>query len=126
MHKDRRSQRRSTTYDIQPSEPSRSRGAKLLVPNSKSGATSAKWSLAPEMPWHQNSVGVVWHQNSGAMRAVVAGATTFESKYSKSGAHVPLYNGSFFRAPEIPWHRIQWDVLAPRILVLPMASLFSL
>ncbi|GKB50744.1 hypothetical protein Tco_0901497 [Tanacetum coccineum] len=36
-----------------------SRGAKLLVPNSKSGATSAKWSLAPEMPWHQNSVGVV-------------------------------------------------------------------
>ncbi|GKG56376.1 hypothetical protein Tco_0577451, partial [Tanacetum coccineum] len=36
-----------------------SRGAKLLMPNSKSGATSAKWSLAPEMPWHQNSVGVV-------------------------------------------------------------------
>ncbi|GJZ12400.1 pyruvate dehydrogenase E1 component subunit beta-3, chloroplastic-like protein [Tanacetum coccineum] len=29
--------------------------AKLLVPNSKSGATSAKWSLAPEMLWHQNS-----------------------------------------------------------------------
>ncbi|GJW55732.1 hypothetical protein Tco_0099817 [Tanacetum coccineum] len=38
-----------------------SRGAKLFVPNSKSGATSAKWSLAPEMSWHQNSVGVVWH-----------------------------------------------------------------
>ncbi|GKC24584.1 RNA-directed DNA polymerase, eukaryota, partial [Tanacetum coccineum] len=36
-----------------------SRGAKLLVPNSKSGVTSAKWSLAPEMSWHQNSVGVV-------------------------------------------------------------------
>ncbi|GKE37696.1 probable leucine-rich repeat receptor-like protein kinase, partial [Tanacetum coccineum] len=30
-------------------------GAKLLVPNSKSGATSAKESLAPEMLWHQNS-----------------------------------------------------------------------
>ncbi|GJS64059.1 ribonuclease H-like domain-containing protein [Tanacetum coccineum] len=44
-----------------------SRGAKLLVPNFKSGATSAKWSLAPEMPWHRNSVGVVWHQNSGAI-----------------------------------------------------------
>ncbi|GJW41039.1 hypothetical protein Tco_0066884 [Tanacetum coccineum] len=44
-----------------------SRGAKLLVPNFKSGATSAKWSLTPEMPWHQNSVGVVWHQNSGAI-----------------------------------------------------------
>ncbi|GJS69154.1 hypothetical protein Tco_0701995 [Tanacetum coccineum] len=36
-----------------------SRGAKFLVSNSKSGATSVKWSLAPEMPWHQNSVGVV-------------------------------------------------------------------
>ncbi|GKB16782.1 hypothetical protein Tco_0850705 [Tanacetum coccineum] len=44
-----------------------SRGAKLLVPNSKSGATSAKWSLAPEMPWHQNKVRVVWHQNSDAI-----------------------------------------------------------
>ncbi|GJU20501.1 zinc finger BED domain-containing protein RICESLEEPER 2 [Tanacetum coccineum] len=39
----------------------------VVVPNSKSGVTSAKWSLAPEMPWHQNSVGVVWHQNSGAI-----------------------------------------------------------
>ncbi|GJS89589.1 hypothetical protein Tco_0772225 [Tanacetum coccineum] len=39
----------------------------VVVPNSKSGATSAKWSLTPEMPWHQNSVGVVWHQNSGAI-----------------------------------------------------------
>ncbi|GJX59669.1 hypothetical protein Tco_0291059 [Tanacetum coccineum] len=39
----------------------------VVVPNSKSGATSAKWSLAPEMSWHQNSVGVVWHQNSGAI-----------------------------------------------------------
>ncbi|GJZ88042.1 hypothetical protein Tco_0659824 [Tanacetum coccineum] len=34
----------------------RSGGAKLLVPNSKSGATSAKESLAPEMLWHQNSL----------------------------------------------------------------------
>ncbi|GKE51862.1 hypothetical protein Tco_1487018, partial [Tanacetum coccineum] len=34
-----------------------SRGVKLLVPNSKSGATSAKWSLAPEMPWHQKCHG---------------------------------------------------------------------
>ncbi|GKF63273.1 retrovirus-related pol polyprotein from transposon TNT 1-94 [Tanacetum coccineum] len=24
----------------------------VVVPNYKSGATSAKWSLAPEMPWH--------------------------------------------------------------------------
>ncbi|GJS28078.1 RNA-directed DNA polymerase, eukaryota [Tanacetum coccineum] len=24
----------------------------VVVPNSKSGATSAKWSLAPEMSWH--------------------------------------------------------------------------
>ncbi|GKB00159.1 hypothetical protein Tco_0828152 [Tanacetum coccineum] len=31
----------------------RARGA--VVPNSKSGVTSAKWSLAPEMLWHQNS-----------------------------------------------------------------------
>ncbi|GKF07339.1 hypothetical protein Tco_0041563, partial [Tanacetum coccineum] len=30
-------------------------GAKILVPNSKSGVTSAKGSLAPEMLWHQNS-----------------------------------------------------------------------
>ncbi|GJR62291.1 hypothetical protein Tco_1504453, partial [Tanacetum coccineum] len=30
-------------------------GAKLLVPNSKSGATSAKESSTPEMLWHQ------WH-----------------------------------------------------------------
>ncbi|GJR39297.1 hypothetical protein Tco_1214981 [Tanacetum coccineum] len=35
-----------------------SRGVKLLVPNFKSGVTSAKRSLTPEMPWHQNSVGV--------------------------------------------------------------------
>ncbi|GJV84388.1 RNA-directed DNA polymerase, eukaryota [Tanacetum coccineum] len=38
-------------------------GAKLLVPNSKSGVTSAKESLASEMLWHQNSVALVWHQN---------------------------------------------------------------
>ncbi|GJX41732.1 retrovirus-related pol polyprotein from transposon TNT 1-94 [Tanacetum coccineum] len=34
-------------------------GAKLLVPNSKSGVTSAKESLAPEMLCHQNSVALV-------------------------------------------------------------------
>ncbi|GJV19608.1 hypothetical protein Tco_1368628 [Tanacetum coccineum] len=35
--------------DARPRPPG-SRGAKLLVPNFKSGATSAKWSLTPEMP----------------------------------------------------------------------------
>ncbi|GKB29361.1 hypothetical protein Tco_0868762 [Tanacetum coccineum] len=54
-----------------------SRGAKLLVPNSKSGATSAKWSLAPEMPWHQKCHGTTrnamapempWHQNCHGTR----------------------------------------------------------
>ncbi|GJZ63733.1 RNA-directed DNA polymerase, eukaryota, reverse transcriptase zinc-binding domain protein, partial [Tanacetum coccineum] len=39
----------------------------VVVPNSKSSATSAKESLAPEMLWHQNSVALVWHQNSGAI-----------------------------------------------------------
>ncbi|GKD20201.1 hypothetical protein Tco_1221904, partial [Tanacetum coccineum] len=34
-------------------------GAKLLLPNSKSGATSGKGSLRPEMLWHQNSVALV-------------------------------------------------------------------
>ncbi|GKB54413.1 TMV resistance protein N-like protein [Tanacetum coccineum] len=43
-----------------------SRGAKLLVPNSKSGATSAKWSLAPEIAMDTRIQWAwCWHQNYG-------------------------------------------------------------
>ncbi|GJX79905.1 probable BOI-related E3 ubiquitin-protein ligase 3 [Tanacetum coccineum] len=80
-----------------------SRGAKLLVPNFKSGATSAKWSLAPEMSWHQNSVGVVWHQNSGAI------------------AFFKFFFLNIYYPWREPWSRAPLAILAPWLGTKPTA-----